>query len=177
MIQKKAFLCGVLLALSLAGCDPKQEPETAANQPESAAGDAAQGPVKGPEPAVTSVEPGPADAPTEGPLKVDCGPHTQPPNAQARITLNADGQILKTETVAHDCNWEDALEKISGPQPNSVGEPVGTINVFAMGEDDSILVDNGGGSAHGHAGGSHGTFKSHCHKWYQSGNDWYLVHC
>ena len=151
-------LLGVSLFLLLVSCGDSPKPPDPPETPE------------GPE----VVDPPEAVGEAVG---IACEGHVQPEGAQVRLTLNKEGTILQAEALNHACNWEAPPDQRTDGQPASVGEPVGTITIYALNENATDLVDENGKTKHSHAGGADGSMTSHCHRWYKSGSTWILVHC
>jgi hypothetical protein len=162
-MQKKSHcLLGVSLVLLLAGCgdSPQPPPPPPPEDPK---------PI---EPIADAVKPAgeqPA-SPAEEMERLECEGHVQPEGAQVRLTLDANGNVLKTEALDHACNWRDPPNQRTGERPASVGEPVGTITIYAMNKDPAD-------ENHQHKGEADGSMTSHCHRWYNNRGTWILVHC
>jgi hypothetical protein len=161
-MQKKSHcLLGISLALLLVGCgDSPEPPPPPPEDPKPAEPFAAVG--------KTADEP--QASPDEEIERLECDSHVQPAGAQVRLTLGANGTVLQTEALDHACNWRAPPDQRTGERPASVGEPIGTIAIYAMNKDPAD-------EKHGHKGEAHTSTKSHCHRWYNNGGTWILVHC
>lgn len=154
MPNMRSLLLGVVGIILATGCDRAQESQSQADTDEPPSSSAEQ-----PQGVQDSVPPTEAEEDQE----------------RIRITLDGDGNVVEVEGQVGG-NWEPKLDQL-GEAPVSLGDRKATIEFYLLNDEEADLINSDGSSKHFHAGGTHGSLTSHCHRWIFSNGTYILTHC